>query len=100
MSIGYNGTKKYKGMEGFIFSVDSNTLQTNFPNPEHDCYCTKTVSDQSGTPSCFLDGVMDVQLCFSEYLYRVITMKNTHLYKKNPHSQKCTDNLFNSIFIY
>lgn len=52
-----------------MFGIGPDTLRTPFTNPEHDCYCTKSVADQSGTPSCFLDGVLDVQRCFSKCIF-------------------------------
>lgn len=68
MRIDYSGTGSFKGIDGYRFSIDNNTLYSATKNPENDCYCTKSMSDPTGTPSCFLDGIIDVSPCFSKYI--------------------------------
>lgn len=66
--IKYNGTKTYKGIDGYVFSIGPETLRSEYSEPERDCYCTKTVEDQSGSPNCYLDGLIDVKPCFCTYI--------------------------------
>lgn len=68
MRIDYNGTGTYKGIDGYRFVPNENTLKSATANPENDCYCTKSVSDQTGSPSCWLDGVVDVMPCFRKLI--------------------------------
>ncbi|CAH1970313.1 unnamed protein product [Acanthoscelides obtectus] len=49
------------GLEALRFGLSENVFRSE--NPEHDCYCTKLMSDETGKKSCFLDGTLDVQSC-------------------------------------
>lgn len=68
ITISYNGTRTYKGIDGYVFTIGPNSLRSDYADPEQDCYCTKSTADQTGNPSCFLDGVIDAQPCFRKLI--------------------------------
>jgi hypothetical protein len=64
VEITYKGEETYKDIDGYLFGTSKETLRSTQENPEDDCYCSKLSKDETGTKSCFLDGIIDMQTCF------------------------------------
>nr|WAB51688.1 scavenger receptor 2 [Harmonia axyridis] len=65
VSIVYNRTDTYKGIEGYVYKTDPNLFYSSVDDPTKDCYCSlkKGTLDENGQKSCFLDGVIDIYPC-------------------------------------
>ncbi|KAJ8919877.1 hypothetical protein NQ315_006406 [Exocentrus adspersus] len=59
----YQSVCSYKGVDGLRFTIDENTFRPATQYPENDCFCTQQTLDVDGSPSCYLDGVVDLKTC-------------------------------------
>jgi hypothetical protein len=76
VEITYKGEETYKDIDGYLFGTSKETLRSTQENPEDDCYCSKLSKDETGTKSCFLDGIIDMQTCFGKIPYEYISNVN------------------------
>ncbi|CAH0546699.1 unnamed protein product [Brassicogethes aeneus] len=63
VDINYSGKDSYKGIEGFRFQIDKNTVWFKTNTSEEDCFCTKQTKNMNNEKDCFLDGIVDMQPC-------------------------------------
>lgn len=60
----YKGDDSYKGIDGYLYKTDSDTLRTSLMSAENDCYCSKQALDENGNEQCYLDGFIDMTPCY------------------------------------
>ncbi|XP_019867280.2 sensory neuron membrane protein 2-like isoform X2 [Aethina tumida] len=53
----------YKDVKAFRFEAPNNLFRRATSAEETDCYCVKKTNDAYGEPSCYLNGVIDLQTC-------------------------------------
>uniref|UniRef100_V5I8K2 Sensory neuron membrane protein 2 n=1 Tax=Anoplophora glabripennis TaxID=217634 RepID=V5I8K2_ANOGL len=63
IKITYAGQDTYKGVDGFIFTINENTLRNETEFAENDCFCVQQTLNELGESSCYLDGLIDLKSC-------------------------------------
>lgn len=58
-----NSDARYNGIQAFRYEAPSTLFRSSTPNPENDCFCTKSTKDAQGNENCYLDGVFDFKHC-------------------------------------
>lgn len=77
--IDYKKEGSYKEIDGYLFGTSETTLKSD--NPEEDCYCTNKTKGLDGKPSCFLDGVVDMNTCIGLELFNAFQIFQTNVFR-------------------
>lgn len=88
----YKEDVTFRDIDGYRYEATEDLYKAE--KPEDSCYCIKKSKDETGKPSCFLDGLLDLYTCYGtivqKFTYDKILMKNIY---------RCTSFGIQSIFL-